>query len=775
MPYDYLIDFNRGNDSNNGYDAPWKNLSKITSVTAAAGDNFLLANDSEFDIASRILLSSGNGWSSTVGTPIRFDKYYPLSAATTQRPIIRKRASIAGGSWTYSAPNNAWYVDMANTVSAYAYVKVAGEWATRTDNALPLDSHDGRWSNSGSRVYVYAPSGTNPTAYYGEVVIGGDSSDSPFVLSSVGGNPGVRHMEFAGWRFEEGCGIYIFNSVGTRQYRIHDMEADDVGCPFYLLTQTAGSVDLEIYDCVLRNGGTTLISAYAQGGVGISRWKVRDNDLADFNFGYPQGGIYSQVPGAEIDHNVVAGAIYGVNGKSSDGAGIYVETGADDNLVTRNVVSNSYLAFQDNSGKTTTYSGNIIEGCYAALKVTDASGHQAVDITWTHNTQIDAGTPITPNAGSVAGIGVVAFTATTPGMIFTLKNNILTKHSAAAAAYAFELPTNATGAIANNCAYGFAGMAEIYGGGTSPITPTGNTFVDPRLDSRYFPLEESIRDSGEGLGGFDYYYLPFRASPTLGAVQYEAARVEPAMPGFFYDNLLNDGVPVASSTATGFDVLNLGDLRPYSFWKPTTLPATVTIDCGVARVADFAAVYRHDLNACDCIIEIRGSEDNFSSSDELLARLEPQSDDPFVLPFDAATYRYWRISIDGVDEPTLAIVLIGEALRLPRRQVLGFDPVARSARTMTNQSAGGYPLGKVTAFEEWRQKVALDVVQWAWLRDTWLPAWREHLRDEPFLYAWDSTDHPTELYLVTSSGEFAAPTLGGDKCSFEVEISGAVP
>lgn len=307
--------------------------------------------------------------------------------------------------------------------------------------------------------------------------------------------------------------------------------------------------------------------------------------------------------------------------------------------------------------------------------------------------------------------------------------------------------------------------------GTNEVTTTGRV-----REIDYMPTAADQLSAGYYVAGkTDLYGVARPNPPTIGAVQYCAAVAAASVPAFLYDNRLIDATPVASSTEDDFDVENLADLRPYSFWMPTALPATITVDCGEALPADFAAIYRHDLSSRNCAIEIRASTDNFSSSDVLITSRIPDSDEPLLVPFDSVSYRYWRITIEGSEMPTLAIALIGEALRLPRRQVLGFDPVARSARTMTNQSAGGYPLGKVTAFEEWRQKVALDVVQWDWLRDTWLPAWREHLRDEPFLYAWDSTDHPTELYLVTSSGEFAAPTLGGDKCSFEVEISGAVP
>src|SRR3954464_7747325 len=103
-----------------------------------------------------------------------------------------------------------------------------------------------------------------------------------------------------------------------------------------------------------------------------------------------------------------------------------------------------------------------------------------------------------------------------------------------------------------------------------------------------------------------------------------------ASPKFLYDNRFNDAVPVASTTAAGdFNVLNLLDFRPYTWWKPTALPATVTIDSGSAKAADFAMIYGHDLFTQGATLEIRKSTDNFAANDVLVATKTPTSNDPF--------------------------------------------------------------------------------------------------------------------------------------------------
>lgn len=246
------------------------------------------------------------------------------------------------------------------------------------------------------------------------------------------------------------------------------------------------------------------------------------------------------------------------------------------------------------------------------------------------------------------------------------------------------------------------------------------------------------------------------------------------LPKILYDSRFNDGTPVASSTATGFNVLNARDMRPYSFWKPASfaVPQTITVDCGSAKAADYAAIYAHDMFSRNVTWQVRGSTDNFSASDVLVASSTPTSNDPVVLTFNSVSYRYWRLRFSGSQAPTIGIGLIGAALTLPRRHTLGFDPITRSVKAQTNRSVAGWPLGRVVSFEEWRQQISIDVVSWTFLRNTWLPAWKAWLRAEPFLYAWDTVTRPGETVLAQMDGDFSAPTIGGELCRLEFALSG---
>src|SRR3990172_3347449 len=163
-------------------------------------------------------------------------------------------------------------------------------------------------------------------------------------------------------------------------------------------------------------------------------------------------------------------------------------------------------------------------------------------------------------------------------------------------------------------------------------------------------------------------------------------------PAILHDNNLDDDTPGASPTASGFSVLNLRDWRPYTWWKPTVIPATVTVDCGSAQAADYALLWGHDLFTAGCTVEVRGSTDNFAASNVLVATSTPTSDDPLLIQFTSVSYRYWRLTFTTGTAPSIAIAAIGAKLMVPGWFEDGFDPRGRTAKGQFNRSVDGHPL-----------------------------------------------------------------------------------
>ena len=245
-------------------------------------------------------------------------------------------------------------------------------------------------------------------------------------------------------------------------------------------------------------------------------------------------------------------------------------------------------------------------------------------------------------------------------------------------------------------------------------------------------------------------------------------------PKALYDNRLDDATPAASTTAAGYSVLNLREWRPYTAWQPTALPATVTVDCGSAKAADYWAVYEHDLFTQGATIQLRGSTDNFAASDVLVDTVTPTSDAPFVRFIASTSYRYWRLRITGTTMPTLGIAAMGVAFDIPAYLSSGFDPIGRKVKGQSNRSELGHPLGRTVMYEAWEEGLSFECLSWSWLRADWLTAWREHLRDEPFLFMWDPTGHPAEIHLAAVKDEFKSPHQPGSYTSLSLTLYAVV-
>ena len=236
-----------------------------------------------------------------------------------------------------------------------------------------------------------------------------------------------------------------------------------------------------------------------------------------------------------------------------------------------------------------------------------------------------------------------------------------------------------------------------------------------------------------------------------------------ALPKFFYDNRLLDAAVSASSTATGnYAPANVNDMRPYTWWQGSAMPANLTVNCGSAKAANYALVYGHDLFTQGATCEVRGSTDNFASSNNLVASNTPADNNPFLIEFGSVSYQYWRLNFTGSTNPSIAIALIGTEFVMPVGLPFGFDPIGRMASLQANNNENGQPLGKVIDFEQWSQTLKFAGVTQSWMRSTFLPAWKSNLRGQPFVFGWDTGDYPAEIYLCSAgtgsvSGGSGAP------------------
>lgn len=249
-----------------------------------------------------------------------------------------------------------------------------------------------------------------------------------------------------------------------------------------------------------------------------------------------------------------------------------------------------------------------------------------------------------------------------------------------------------------------------------------------------------------------------------------------ANPRILYESRLADATPVASSTASGdFAAVNLADWISWTFWKPATMPATVTVDSGSVKSVDYWTAWGHDLFTQGATIELRSSSDNFGGVDDLVDTLTPGDDKPFARYVTTPARQYWRLRVTGASAPTLAIAAMGVRLQLPEGLASGFDPIGRMPVGRLNRSVTGQPLGRAIDYEVWKQTLNFELLSWAFLRDSWLPAWEAHLKGDPFLFVWDPVGKPAELRYVNQANGFSSPHLAGEFTRLKVDLEGLFP
>lgn len=514
----YYIDYNRGSDANAGTSsgAPWKNLSKLATQVAASGDNVLLASDSRWDVTSHINIAAG--WGGTAARPVTIGRYFPAGVNSGKPTVSRKRA-IAANEWTYDAGNNGWYVTWFGVnVGWGSYIEIDGEIGVWQVSALPMSSVQGAWKDAATgKVYVYAPAGTNPTDYYGSVYFAPHERGT-FSFSATGSFVVIEDID----ALEGGGLLQYYSNSGSRAMKVRRCSFEGTSIALYQSVETAGSAKLSVEDCEFSDGVSAYINAIGSGGFGgldVRRCKFRGGHK-----GSAAGNVYVQARGAPsiIAFNDFDGPSYGTWSQQNDGAAIYAELGSSGVVAVGNVIRNAVVAMQENSGRKSTWMGNLILDCKLAMKCQDDGAVGATDHKFYNNTIINAGTPVPPQGpNSAPGLGWWGFQNLSG---IDIRNNLFTMYSGATPGAVIMVGTGASGTIANNAhSGGFSAMAQTYLGGASPISPTGTVTDDPLVDESYRVTEGSpCIGAGQYLPGVKHFGGASMnpASPDIGAFRY---------------------------------------------------------------------------------------------------------------------------------------------------------------------------------------------------------------------------------------------------------------
>ena len=517
MPFDYFLDFNRGDDNNDGLskEKAWRNVSKIAQVVnAAGGDAFHVEAESIYQLTPLQRIVPPATWKGTQGSAVVIDGYSYSSQNTRQRPLFIMHAETVPADWTYDPALNGWrYLYPTAHINNAVLIRLADSWlASATDNNsdTAVESVDGRYKArmDSQTVVLYAPSNINPVNYYGKVVVGAQAAGA-ISVSSGRGAVTVRGLEF----FETGCGVSQFSNNSLECILVVEDCKMRRGCLVTIVGAVGGNLQCWARGNEVEDFGAIGMHANSTGGAGISYVEFSNNRIHDGVHQWAQAGIYLQARNAGRDTvcvvrgNEVSGCRWGTRDKLYDGCGIYIETGSDGCLVTGNVVHDCFVALQDNSGRRNYVTGNVIYNCRRGIRVTDESNNQNGELFLDNNTFIvgDLDQRSTEFGNSTQGADYPAVWSLSgdDAIKINARNNIFCNSGGQRGRAVFGLAQIATTYdLRNNWVFGFE--TDVLNGANnnvlaSPPTVTHAGTTDPRP---FLNADYSLKDMSIGFEGF---------------------------------------------------------------------------------------------------------------------------------------------------------------------------------------------------------------------------------------------------------------------------------
>lgn len=248
------------------------------------------------------------------------------------------------------------------------------------------------------------------------------------------------------------------------------------------------------------------------------------------------------------------------------------------------------------------------------------------------------------------------------------------------------------------------------------------------------------------------------------------------------DNRLLDGVPTAQYTASGYDALNLRDLRTYTHWKSSQATVqNITVDCGTSHAADHIGIVKHNLSSIRAKVAVESSDNGFAWVLRCVL-FSPASDGPVLVPFTTAGARFWRVILAGPEPfvpmdapPSIAVLLLGQTVDFPRRPDAPFAPIEVTGEWEKIKSKTGQIIGRVNRYRSVACNPEWTNIEADFIDDKLRPLYQDHAsKGNPFLWAWDLNDHPNDVYFMAlKEGTAFNPTktTSGfyDRASFPME------
>lgn len=200
---------------------------------------------------------------------------------------------------------------------------------------------------------------------------------------------------------------------------------------------------------------------------------------------------------------------------------------------------------------------------------------------------------------------------------------------------------------------------------------------------------------------------------------------------------------------------NLGNPATFLKWEADTASdQSVGVVLGAAQTVNYFGIAAHNLGTIGAQIQLESSNDGMAYSpvsDQFLVA----DDRAFIHEFEDAFAQYYRLAItDASAPPEIAVLYIGQMLRVQRRIYVGHSPftLAPVTRVSSGKSESGQFLGRVVRSTTYETSLEVDNLTASWVRQR-LEPFILAAADTPFFWSWRPCSYPTEVGFAWATGD----------------------
>jgi len=236
-----------------------------------------------------------------------------------------------------------------------------------------------------------------------------------------------------------------------------------------------------------------------------------------------------------------------------------------------------------------------------------------------------------------------------------------------------------------------------------------------------------------------------------------------------YKNLVPASTVTATSSDSTFPADAIKRETTWEKWRPTSLPATLTIDLGASNPLSYLGFGAHTFGTSGNSLLFERSENGTDWT--TIATSSPAENSAIMLMFNEVSARYVRLTVSAGIIPTLGVVYAGTVLAMQYPIYSGHTPITLSRTTTVRptESEKGQWLGRSIVRSGISTGYSWPRLKSDWYRESFDPFVR-FARSKPFFIAWNPRDFPSET-VFGWTGDDIAPSNSGPRDFMSVSIN----